>query len=221
VSLVVITGANCGIGLALTRQYCERGDEVIACVRSSSTELKSTTAEIHDGIDLCDRDAIQVVCERMTSRPIDILINNAAVCLNRDLVEEQDLDAAGEEFQVNALGPLQLTMGLLPAMKPGAKIIFISSSLGSIEENEFGGSVGYRMSKAAANMFVKTLSNELWSQMICAAAIHPGFVKTRMTKFAGDWEPEDAARGTIARIDKLTMDSSGTFWHQGGRRVEW
>jgi hypothetical protein len=57
--------------------------------------------------------------------------------------------------------------------------------------------------------------------MICAAAIHPGFVKTRMTKFAGDWEPEDAARGTIARIDKLTMDSSGTFWHQGGRRVEW
>jgi len=221
VSVVVITGANCGIGLALAEQFTKRGDDVIACVRSNSPELKATGAEIYDGIDLCDGEAIQGFCEKIAGRPIDILVNNASTYNDRNLVEDIDVDAVRKEFETNVLGPLQLTKGLLPEIVKGGKIVFISSSLGSIEENETGSSVGYRMSKSATNMLAKTLCNELWERFISTTTIHPGIVPTKMSEFSGIRLPEDAAKGVISRIDKLSLDTSGMFWHQDGRQILW
>ncbi|MGI9371544.1 MAG: SDR family NAD(P)-dependent oxidoreductase [Hyphomicrobiales bacterium] len=119
------------------------------------------------------------------------------------------------------LGPLQLTRDLLGALKDGGKIAFISSSMGSIEENELGLYYGYRMSKTSINMIVKNLSNDLWAREISTIAVHPGFVRTRLTDFAGEWSVEEAADGVIKQIDRLSMDTSGTFWHQNGRQIAW
>jgi NAD(P)-dependent dehydrogenase (short-subunit alcohol dehydrogenase family) len=157
----------------------------------------------------------------MAKRSVDNLIHAAGIFTDRGLVDELDFDAMHEEIEVNVIGPLRLTKGLLPNMKEGAKIAFISSAMGSIEENELGTSYGYRVSKASQNMIVKTLSNDLWSRMIAAVSIHPSYVKTEITGFSGHWEPADSARGIVARIDKLSMDTSGTFWHQNGRQFPW
>jgi NAD(P)-dependent dehydrogenase (short-subunit alcohol dehydrogenase family) len=185
VSLVVITGANNGIGLALTRHYRERDEDVVACVLENSSELKATGAEVHNQVDLRDKRSIDKFCNKMAKRSVDNLIHAAGIFTDRGLVDELDFDAMHEEIEVNVIGPLRLTKGLLPNMKEGAKIAFISSAMGSIEENELGTSYGYRVSKASQNMIVKTLSNDLWSRMIAAVSIHPGYVKTEFTGFSG------------------------------------
>jgi NAD(P)-dependent dehydrogenase (short-subunit alcohol dehydrogenase family) len=106
-------------------------------------------------------------------------------------------------------------------MPSGSKIAVITSRMGSIGDNTSGGSYGYRMSKAAANMAGVSLARDLRSKGISVAMIHPGFVKTDMTGQGGKVAPADAARGVIARIDALGLETSGGFWHASGERLPW
>ncbi len=220
-AVVVITGANRGVGLGLTKTYSARGDHVIACVRQTSKELEATGAEVHTGVDLRDRAAIIDFSSSIPADTIDLIVNNAAIFVDRGPVEDTDIEVIEEELRVNVLGPLLLTRDLLNALRDGGKIAFVSSAIGSIEENELGLYYGYRMSKASINMIVKNLSNDLWSRKISTIAIHPGFVRTRLTDFAGEWSIEEAAEGMVKQIDRLTLDTSGTFWHQNGRQIAW
>ncbi|MGI9484162.1 MAG: SDR family NAD(P)-dependent oxidoreductase [Hyphomicrobiales bacterium] len=177
-AVVVITGAIRGIGLALAQHYCARGDEVIACVRQISDELVKTGAEIHEGVDLGEGAAISAFCDGMKERAIDVLISNAGIFNDRGPIEEVDVETVRDELNVNVLGPLQLVRDLLPVIHEGGKIAFITSAMGSLEENETGLYHGYRFSKVSINMLAKSLSNELWDRMIATVAVHPGYVKT-------------------------------------------
>lgn len=77
-----------------------------------------------------------------------MLINNAAIAL-RVTLEDLNFDSIREQFEVNALGALRVTHTLLPHLKAGAKVVMMTSRMGSIEDNTSGGSYGYRMSKVA------------------------------------------------------------------------
>jgi NAD(P)-dependent dehydrogenase (short-subunit alcohol dehydrogenase family) len=77
------------------------------------------------------------------------------------------------------------------------------------------------MSKAALNAAGKSLAHDLLPRGITVAILHPGYVKTEMTGNHGNVEPDAAASDLLKRIDELTAQTSGTFWHASGEVLPW
>lgn len=184
---VVITGANRGIGLALTRLYLARGDSVTALCRAASAALRDSGATLEEGVDVA-KDDLGGLAERFAGRAVDLLINNAGV-LDRDGLEPLDVDAMRRQLEVNTLGPLKVTAALLPCLGRGARVGLVTSRMGSISDNTSGGYYGYRMSKAALNAAGASLALDLKPRGVAVALLHPGFVRTEMTGGQGSWIP--------------------------------
>ena len=133
-----------------------------------------------------------------------------------------DAESLRRQFEVNAIAPLRLTRALLGHLGEGAKVILMTSRMGSIDDNGSGGSYGYRMSKVALNMAGKSLAIDLRPRGIAVALLHPGLVSTRMTGFSTQGiSPEESVRGLLARIDALSLETSGSFWHANGQLLPW
>lgn len=217
----LVTGANRGIGLEYCRQLQERGDRVIATCRTPSADLEALGIRIEAGLDHCSDAAITGLVARLAGLPLDGLILNAGL-LEATRLARLDLASVRRQFDVNALGPLRLIDALLEQLKAGAKLALMSSRMGSIDDNSSGGSYGYRMAKVALNMAGKSLAIDLRARGIAVAILHPGLVRTRMVNFNPQGiSPEQAVRGLLARIDALTLDNSGTFWHANGEVLPW
>jgi len=217
---VCITGTNRGIGLELARQLRSRGDCVIAVCRAPSEGLVQLGVEIADGVDVTDDDSMERLTGVLGDRRVDVLINNAGI-LSRESLEDLDFDRMRRQFEVNSLGPLRVTAALKNHLKPGSKVAIITSRMGSIEDNTSGSRYGYRMSKAAVNMAGRSLAHDLKEDGIAVAVLHPGFVRTEMTDHQGLVDPPESASGLIARIDDLTLENSGSFWHANGEQLPW
>lgn len=217
---VMITGANRGIGLALTELYLQQNWRVIAVCRQASDDLRNTAATVIEDIDVSRADDIASLAQQLTGTTIDILINNAGI-LRTDTLHDMNDGDLEEQFAVNAIAPLRVTRALLGNLTSGSKVALITSRMGSIADNDSGGYYGYRMSKAALNAAGKSLANDLQGPGIAVAILHPGMVATRMIGFNGDLSPAQAATGIAARIDELTLENSGTFWHANGDVLPW
>lgn len=216
----VITGANRGIGLALTQEYLKNNYRVIAVCRSASEALNATNAEIISGIDVNDAESIVLLAEQLKSVNIDVLINNAGM-LDVDTLGTIDFDALLKQIEVNSLGPLRVTEALLDNLSHGAKIGLITSRMGSISDNGSGGYYGYRMSKAALNAAGMSLAIDLSPKGVAVAILHPGFVQTDMVNMSGDVSAATAAESLVERMKALTLETSGTFWHANGEQLPW
>lgn len=217
----LVTGANRGIGYEYCRQLQARGDRVIAVCRSTSEELQQLGVQVEAGIDITSDDSVADLQNRLSDQGIDVLIHNAGI-LKRMTLDSLDFGSIREQFEVNALGPLRVTQALLPHLQAGSKIVLMTSRMGSIGDNTSGGSYGYRMSKVALSMAGKSLAHDLKPRGIAVAILHPGFVQTQMTNFtANGITPEESVQGLLARIDQLTLENSGTFWHANGEVLPW
>ncbi len=216
----VVSGANRGIGLELCRLCAERGDRVIALCRQTSTGLDELGVQVEEGIDISDDAVVEVLAERLAGVAIDLLINNAGV-LSVETLDHLDWAGMRRQFEVNSLGPLRVTSALLPGLSEGSKIAIITSRMGSIADNTSGSRYGYRMSKAAVNMAGVSLARDCSTRGIAVALLHPGWIRTRMTKGTGNATPDQAATGLLARIDALTLETSGGFWHAEGHSLPW
>jgi NAD(P)-dependent dehydrogenase (short-subunit alcohol dehydrogenase family) len=220
-AMYLVTGANRGIGLEYCRQLQARGDQVIAVCRSPSPDLEALGVPIEAGIDLASEAAIAALVERLDGQPLDGLILNAGILQAMGL-EDLDAEAIRRQFAVNALAPLLLVRALLEQLPRGAKVALMTSRMGSIDDNSSGGSYGYRMSKVALNIAGKSLAIDLKPRGIAVAILHPGLVRTRMINFNPQGiSPEESVRGLLARIDALTLETSGSFWHANGQVLPW
>jgi len=215
---VLITGANRGIGLELSRQLTERGDEVIALCRDASPELHELGLRVIEGVEVTDSAALGKAAASLGDTEVDILINNAGIFTN-ETFRDLDFEEIRRNFEVNALGALRVTHALQNRLAKDAKIILITSRMGSIGDNGSGAYYGYRMAKAALNMAGVNLAHDFRGRA-SVAILHPGMVATRMTGFAGI-STEESARGLLARIDALRPEDSGGFWHANGERLPW
>lgn len=217
----LVTGANRGIGYEFCRQLQAQGEHVIAVCRTASEELQQLGVQVEAGIDITSDASVAELQTRLANTPIDVLINNAGIA-KRITLEDLNFDSIREQFEVNALGPLRVTQVLLPLLHSGSKVALMTSRMGSIADNTSGGSYGYRMSKVALSMAGKSLAHDLKPRGIAVAILHPGLVQTRMTNFTSSGiTPEESVKGLLARIDKLTLENTGTFWHSNGEVLPW
>jgi NAD(P)-dependent dehydrogenase (short-subunit alcohol dehydrogenase family) len=218
---VLITGANRGIGLAYCRALQARGDRVIGVCRKASAELEALGVRIEQGIELSDEAAIAELVRRLDGLPLDVAILNAGI-LEATSLDQLDPASLRRQFEVNAVAPLLLSRALLGNLHPGSKLVLMTSRMGSIDDNGSGGSYGYRMSKVALNMAGRSLAIDLKPRGIAVAILHPGLVRTRMIQFNPQGiSPEEAVAGLLQRIDALTLQSSGSFWHANGEPLPW
>ena len=220
-STYLITGANRGIGLELVRQLKNRGEDVIATCRSTSSELNSLSVRVETGIDISSGDSVLKLRKSLNDTKVDVLIQNAGIAEFNSL-SNLDPQSILRQFEVNSLSPLCFVQAMLSHLNKSAKIALISSRMGSIEDNSSGGSYGYRMSKVALCMAGKSLSVDLKSRNIAVGILHPGLVSTRMTGFtATGIQPQESVKGLIQKIDELSLDNTGTFWHANGEILPW
>tara|TARA_B100001113_G_scaffold37763_1_gene26815 strand:- start:1159 stop:1824 length:666 start_codon:yes stop_codon:yes gene_type:complete len=220
-SIYLITGANRGIGLELVRQLKARGEDVIATCRSSSPELNALSVRIETDIDITSGDSVIKLREKLIDTEVDVLIQNAGIAEFNSL-SNLDPQSIVHQFEVNALSPLCFVQTMLSHLSKSAKIALISSRMGSIEDNSSGGSYGYRMSKVALCMAGKSLAIDLKPKGVSVGILHPGLVSTRMTGFTSNGiQPKDSVKGLIQRIDELSLENTGTFWHSNGEVLPW
>ncbi|WP_167855479.1 SDR family oxidoreductase [Hymenobacter fodinae] len=233
---VLITGANRGLGLELTRQYLERGDTVYAACRNpdAAAELKALgTTRLHlIQLDLTSEDSIaqaQKAVRRHTAA-LDILINNAGIFPGAGPEDpaKQNLGALTSDnaltvFKVNAIGPVLVAQTFLELLKAGNKprIISLSSGLGSLTWKASGEPYHYSASKAALNMYMRALAAEVGTYGLISVLVDPGWMRTGMGGSNAAIPPADSAKGIIRLTDQLHAEENGSFVTWQGQPVPW
>lgn len=217
--IAIITGANKGLGLELCKQLKDKYT-IYAICRKPSEELKKLQVHIIDNIDLSKESDFNKLLAELKGVQIDLLCNNAGVYF-RDTLENLSFENFMKTFAINTIAPIMLVKALFPKFNKGAKIIMMSSRMGSIEDTSTGRSYSYRASKAALNSLGKTLSVELKDKDIYTLLIHPGSVKTDMTNHDALITTETSVKGIIQRIDQLNSDHNGKFYAFDDRELPW
>ncbi|MDP8568035.1 SDR family oxidoreductase [Methylophilus aquaticus] len=225
---VMITGANRGIGLEYVRQYAQAGHQLYATVRNpaQATLLKSLSRqypniEIHT-LNVADIRAIGALAARLESLRLDILVSNAGIYPESSF-GQADPAVWLQAFQINTLTTYYLAEAFLPhlARSGHAKLIAMTSKMGSIDDNGSGGEYIYRSTKTALNMVIKSLAIDLRQHNITVAALHPGWVRTDMGGPHGLIDTDTSVHGLRRVIAQLDLPQSGQFIAYDGQEVPW
>lgn len=227
---VLITGANRGIGLALTIELLRRGDHVVAAARNPWGGALGELAAAHPGaltpieLDVTSDASVAAAKEALAGRAIDVLLNNAGLYGPRDRQSGLDVDfeAWREVFEVNVYAPVRVAQAFLPNIEAGQgrKIATISSRMGSIGANP-GNALIYRSSKAAVNMAMVVFGNAVRARNVSVLLFHPGWVQTDMGGGGADITPAESAGGLIRTIDGSGMAESNSFRDYTGEPIAW
>lgn len=222
---ILITGANRGIGLALTEAFTKQGHRVLGTARhpEKALELRKLLPEKDIfRLDVSQEESVGDLGVVLKQRDISLtgLINNAGVYGGREGFSEIDAEIMLDTYRVNALGPLLVFKACLPALTPGAKVMNVSSNMGSIT-NTGGRHYAYRMSKSALNMATRILSIDFPAERFIFASVHPGWVQTDMGGEQANLTPEQSAEALLSVYLKLAAGDSGKFFSYTGKRLDW
>ena len=236
---ILITGCNRGFGFLLTDLFADAGWHVLACCRNpdQAPELqelgraRSGAIDIF-ALDVTDHDAIDALAQELEGTTIDVLLNNAGVLgkINNTpgVLETQAFGKFDAEewdllWRVNTVAPMKMAEAFVDhvAASEQKKIVTLTSVIGSIGGNQFGGLYAYRASKAAANAIMKSMSVDLATRGIIAFPLHPGYAKTDMGGAGADIEPIEGAEGIFKVICEADEDAAGRFWMYDGSELPW
>lgn len=224
---VLITGANRGIGLEFVREYAADGWRVIAACRKpkKAKDVEQVNGDVTlRALDVADPDSVATFIDETAKEPIDVLINNAGVYLDRHIPFGK-LDYAGwvTSFQVNTLGPVRIAEALTEVVAQSERklMVFLSTQMASIADNSSGGAYAYRASKAALNAAVKSMSIDLKPRGIACLLLHPGWVKTEIGGKNATLDVRDSVHGMRRVIEEFDLARSGGFLRYNGETVAW
>jgi NAD(P)-dependent dehydrogenase (short-subunit alcohol dehydrogenase family) len=229
-SSVLVTGSNRGIGLEWCRQYAEAGGRVFAtCRHPEMADDLHSLAQMHPRLsvhrlDVTEAESVHSLRAELQNEPIDVLINNAGVYLEKFTpIAAIRFEAWRQTLEVNTLGPLRVTEALadLVAASRRKLVVTLSSHMGSIADITVAGDTYYRSSKAALNAAMKGQSIALGERGIGVLLLHPGWVKTRMGGADAPLTPAESVAGMRARVDTFRMDMSGRFFRYDGSGIPW
>ncbi len=220
---ILITGANRGIGLALTKAYLENGDRVIGTVRdlARADELKMAGAEVRE-LDVTSDRSVHKLKELLRGAPIDILVNNAGTT-GSESFGALDYDAFDQVMKTNVFGPLRVTETLVDNLLAGdqKKVASISSAMGSISTVNTPWAIPYRTSKAALNMAMRSVAIDLSLKGITTLVLHPGVVETDMGGKGAPVKPHESAAGLRQVIEQAENIGELQFMDYQGRTLPW
>ena len=227
---ILITGTNRGIGLEFVKHYIKNNEKVIATCRNRNSakdllELENTTNNLSlVELDVSNPNSINNFTSKIAGLPIDTFISNAGVSGPKN-IEFGNFDAKEwlDVFNINTIAPLIITQKILKNLRLGKdkKLVFISSKVGSIEDNTEGGMYIYRTSKTALNQVIKSLSIDLKGENFIVVALHPGWVQTDMGGPNALIDTKTSVRGMTEAIDNLTSKNSGKFYNYDGSAIPW
>ena len=222
---ILITGANRGIGLKFT-EILSANNNIYATARdiTNADDLKKFDHTELLELDLLNKDSIKSFCSELKDIPLDMIINNAGIFQDEQM-EETILDPELwlDEIMINAIGPVVLSQKLKENIMSGndKKIIFISSQMGSIDDNYSGGYYFYRTSKSALNSAAKSLSIDWKADGISVLMLHPGWVRTDKKGSNAKLDIDTSVSKMLDVINSLDMGKTGTFLNYEGKKLEW
>jgi NAD(P)-dependent dehydrogenase (short-subunit alcohol dehydrogenase family) len=247
---VLIQGASRGIGLEFARQCLAEprvGHVVATCRTPSSASALAMLATTAAGrltvlpLDVTDEASISAAARTaaQTVPRLQMVVNCAGVLHDaaagmrpeKRLADVQPA-ALARAFAINAIGPLLMARHLEPLLAHADRAVFasLSARVGSIEDNRLGGWYAYRASKAAQNMYTRTLAIE-WARsrrnVICVA-LHPGTTDTELSRPFQANVPEAklftvafAVTAMLGVLDRLQPADTGQFFAWDGERIPW
>ncbi len=229
----MVVGASGGLGRALTSALADRGGwaQVVALSRSGAEPAPGVQG---GRIDITDEASIAAAADRVAGE-IDLVVVASGRLQGEGMSPERsfaalDPQALALSFQVNAIGPALVAKHFLPRLprdRP-ARFAALSGRVGSIEDNRLGGWHGYRASKAALNMLVRSLAVELarTRPLAVCVSLHPGTVDTALSRpfqrnVAAErlFTPAYAAERLLAVLEGLGPRDSGGFYAYDGTRI--
>lgn len=228
----LVTGASRGLGLEFTHQLLDAGWRVIAaCRKPGQAQALTKLALSHPGrlavlpLDLTKPASIAELAREaaLVSEHVDLLINNAGMLPEGERFGALEAKAMEQSFATNVIGPMLVTQALVPLLErsKGARVVNISSILGSIAAREHFGTPSYSISKAALNMATRLLALELAPRGIVVVALHPGWVRTDMGGAKADLAPDESVRGLRQVIAGLGIADAGCFLNWKGESLPW
>jgi NAD(P)-dependent dehydrogenase (short-subunit alcohol dehydrogenase family) len=237
----LIVGAGQGMGLEFVRQLLasNRYDRIYATYRTSAEQLGAIAdprLQIFP-LDITDESQITALIQKIESPHLHFVMNCIGVLHDATRQPEKSLKAINAEqllwyFQVNSMGAVLLAKHIQPLLKHRDRAIFatISAKVGSIGDNHSGGWYGYRASKAALNMLMRTTALEF--KRTCPGTIvvtlHPGTTDTQLSRpFQRNVPPEKlfsvdrTVNQLLTVLDQLNETDSGEFFSWDGTRLPW
>ena len=238
---ILITGANRGIGLEMTRQAAQRGDSVIAACRNPDTasNLQRLASEVGlqisiVGMDVANDSSVAAAASSISNTitgALDLVVANAGHLNARGGLQDPEhtqgniaatlmTNVAGVFFTARHFLPHLRAAALNGSTSPDgsaslARLAVISSQMGSSTRAGISAPI-YRASKAAATNLARSLSLELAPDNIAVGAWHPGWVQTDMGGSEAAITPQTSAAGLLSRFDSLSMQTSGVFEDYAG-----
>jgi NAD(P)-dependent dehydrogenase (short-subunit alcohol dehydrogenase family) len=228
---MLITGANRGLGLEWARQYAEEGWRVFAtCRHPAEAQSLRDLEEKHDGfsvhrLDVTSSEDIRALCWELEGEPVDILLGNAGVYLEKNIAEFGSLCYHDwlRTLEINTLGTVRVAERFLENIARSEKrlIVAVSSHMGSIADIQDPGSYYYRSSKAALNAAMQGLAVKLKPRGVGVLLLHPGGVNTRMGPRHGI-SPEESVLGMRRIVEGFDLErDTGTFLKYDGTPMPW
>ena len=229
--VVLITGANRGLGLEFARQYLGDGWQVFASCRdpASARELQRL-ANASSGkltvvsMDVTDAESVHKAATQLDGVAIDLLINSAGIIgVSRQRAGNVDYASWAHVLDVNTMGPLRVLEAFIDHIARSKRklVVTITSGMGSIGDNTSGASIAYRTSKAAVNMVMRSAAIDLAPRRISCVVVNPGWVKTDMGGPSAVLTPQESVTALRRLIETLGLNNSGKFYHYDGSEYPW
>jgi NAD(P)-dependent dehydrogenase (short-subunit alcohol dehydrogenase family) len=227
--IILVTGANRGIGLEIVRQSARLGNQVFLGSRDRLKGEQAVEMLASEGIradfiqlDVMDGDQVNDAFNKIKSEvgQLDVLINNAGIMMKQD---HSILDAADPVLEriirTNSIAPLRLSQKFASIIPKGGRIIMMSSGGGSMTDPVQGWSPVYCVSKSMLNSITRHLANELGLRGILVNAMCPGWVRSDM---GGKSAPRSIEQGadTAVWLATAELKETGKFWRDR-KQIPW
>ena len=224
----LITGANRGIGFEISRQLGKRGFRVFLTARNPEAGEKAARQLQEEGLDVwfiqldvTDEKSIEqgVKAVRKQVDQLGVLVNNAGIMIDKGNIVKMPIDVLQQTIQTNVYGPIRIIQSLLPLLANGARIINMSSGLGSLSSMSRY-SPAYSISKTMFNAVTRQFASALADRNIAVNSVSPGWVRTAM---GGQSAPRSVEKGAETVV-WLATEAPGTLtgkFLQDKQEIDW
>jgi NAD(P)-dependent dehydrogenase (short-subunit alcohol dehydrogenase family) len=230
---ILITGANRGIGLAVTKQYLAKGETVLgACREPEKSAALQELGKLYPQtlrtvqLDVNSDESATAAGKATASKVdhIDALINMAAIMPTYDIkLEQLDMNDMRQAFETNVLGPMRVTRAFLPLLRraSNARVVNISTGVSSLTHKDNPNFYAYGSTKTALNMISRIMAFEFKKDNITVVSLDPGWVKTDMGGVNAPLAPEESSSGIVKTVNGLRPEDSSFFFDYTGKKLEW